>query len=470
MRFSPFLEVKVKHATIVTVTLCSLLRFAATCIWAQGIPPYPKAVTGKAVLHETSMLPPPVNAPFTDPDFGETIVRITGPSTNGFDPQRTFFRTEASGEENEWNVDSTKFYVFATGGHNLAFGFDPSIMAVRSLPGALPGYGLEIPFGPGPTFSFADPDLIYGTPVQHGLIISSFRFSTRQIVPIIDTTTCGTVPAIGAGSGSLVSNDGDLSLSADDSRMSISEVGTQYGATMVIIVYDRKRGCRWYNTQTGQIGGRWGARGTAMGPTMPYYVQRAKLSLSGNYMKIQATSGNYFWDISTLNVSYCRKASGWHCSGYDAIGYNNMVNAAGAVDEMNIIKHPLRNPADIEPLVWPLTPPYHWDQEHHFSWNNVDAADSRPVCLSNYNYEGDPTINNAYDNEIVCVETDLVRSTVWRFAHHRAIWLSPWFNSQPLGTVSKDGRFFLFTSSWDLQVGWLINGAPRSDVWIVHLE
>jgi hypothetical protein len=92
------------------------------------------------------------------------------------------------------------------------------------------------------------------------------------------------------------------------------------------------------------------------------------------------------------------------------------------------------------------------------------------VCASLYNYDGDTTISRAWDDEIVCIETDGFRSTVWRFAHHRAYMRDKFFNTQPLGNVSKDGRFFLFTSSWDGELGLGPDGTPRSDMWIVKLN
>src|SRR2546428_6249961 len=30
----------------------------------------------------------------------------------------------------------------------------------------------------------------------------------------------------------------------------------------VVYIFDRGRGCRWYNTETGEIGGQWGPKGT----------------------------------------------------------------------------------------------------------------------------------------------------------------------------------------------------------------
>jgi hypothetical protein len=75
-----------------------------------------------------------------------------------------------------------------------------------------------------------------------------------------------------------------------------------------------------------------------------------------------------------------------------------------------------------------------------------------------------------YESEIFCVETDGLASTIWRFAHTRAHWYPGFFNTQPLGSLSRDGHFFLFTSSWDEQLGTESSGTPRSDAWIVRLQ
>jgi len=137
---------------------------------------------------------------------------------------------------------------------------------------------------------------------------------------------------------------------------------------------------------------------------------------------------------------------------------------------MNIIKRPAGDLAAISPLVWPLLSPASWEMEKHFAWANGYLNDNNPVCASVYSYDGDTTITRPWDNEIVCIETDGLASTVWRFAHHRAYWVYRYFNTQPLGNVSKDGRFFLFTSTWDGQLGVEANGTPRSDAWIVKLK
>ena len=451
------------------IVLTILFSFCSALAESQGFHDYSNAITDRLVRFETPMPVPAANTRFNDPDFGSLMVRATDTTTN-FKLPGTSLRTEASGAENAWSSDSNKFYVVGKGGQTLVLGFDPATMAIRSLPTAELGKPQLIPLRPGATFSFLDPDLIYGTTSQRSLVISSYRFSTGSLATIIDTTTCGLKPTPSLTPGSWSRSDDDLTISADDTRVAISELGPQFGQTTFVVVYDKVLGCRWFNTQTGEIGGRWGALGKAIGPASGFYVRHSYLSKSGRYVRINVSRfGFYVWDVATLNVRACTYGSSLECFGYSALGYNGLVNDSGYVDGMNIVKRPLGNLAQFKSLVSPLIPPYHWGQAHHFTWSNVNANDSTPVCVSSYSYDGDP-IENAYDGEIFCVETDGVASTVWRFAHNRAIYISPYFNTQPLGNVSTDGRFFLFTSTWDGQLGLESNGTPRSDVWIVKLE
>ncbi|HEX6505295.1 MAG TPA: hypothetical protein VF011_18780 [Terriglobales bacterium] len=126
--------------------------------------------------------------------------------------------------------------------------------------------------------------------------------------------------------------------------------------------------------------------------------------------------------------------------------------------------------AAMTPLVWPLEVPHSFEQETHFVWANGFLNNNNPVCASLHNYDGDTAIKRPWDDEVVCIETDGIASTVWRFAHHRAYVIGKYFNTQPLGNISQDGRFFLFTSTWDGQLGSESNGTPRSDMWIVKLD
>ena len=433
---------------------------------AQGIQPYPNAITDRLIHSETPMAPPAKYVVFTDPDFGSSMVRATDATTN-FKLPGTFLRSEASGQANEWSAGAGKFYVLGKGGQDFVFAFDPATMAISSLPNAGAGTGLLIPLRPGPSFSFVDPDLIYGTSEPDTLTITSYRFSTGVSTPIIDTRTCGLQPPL--GSGPKVVSDDDVSLSLDDNRVSISEGGPESGKHMFVVAYDKTLGCRWYNTQTGQIGGQWGATGSAT-VTTPYLIRHAYLSRSGNSVVILVNGfGWYFWDLSTLSVSACQLHTDPNdeCGGYGVVGYDSFVNGPAITGDMQVAKRPLDNITQISQLALPVL--FDWGQPQHFTWSNVNADDSAPVCGSTYSYDGDP-IDQPFAAEIFCVETDGLAPTVWRFAHNRATYIEPFFQTQPLGDVSLDGRFFLFTSDWDAQLGTGTDGTPRSDVFIVKLD
>ncbi|MGA8815062.1 MAG: hypothetical protein WB523_21120, partial [Candidatus Sulfotelmatobacter sp.] len=81
-----------------------------------------------------------------------------------------------------------------------------------------------------------------------------------------------------------------------------------------------------------------------------------------------------------------------------------------------------------------------------------------------------PLVTGPWQNEIDCAETDGKASKVWRFAHTYSTARNG-FWSTPRGNVSQDGRFFMFTSDWEDQLGKKPNGNQyRTDVFIVELK
>ena len=195
-----------------------------------------------------------------------------------------------------------------------------------------------------------------------------------------------------------------------------------------------------------------------------------KIELLGKYVLISTDGlGWHVWDLATLNVSTCPVGSrSDECEGYSAVGYNTLVNGPAITGDMQTAKRRLSNISQIGQLFWPGL--FQWGQVQHFTWSNVDVHDLAPVCGSTYGYDGYMWIDQPFVGEIFCIETDGLASTVWRFAHNRATYIPPVFNTQPLGSVSRDGRFFLFTSNWDAQLGTGVDGNPLSDVFIVKLD
>jgi len=123
---------------------------ASACLFAQGVQPYPEAITNRDFYPKTPMTPPAANTVFQDPDLGGTMVRITDENTNPKLPGDFFLNPDS--DVNEWSMDDGKFYVVAGGDSlNLAFAFDPTTMTVSPLPGAGAGGALAVPLREGPT-------------------------------------------------------------------------------------------------------------------------------------------------------------------------------------------------------------------------------------------------------------------------------------------------------------------------------
>ncbi len=454
-----------KRLVFTWLCCCVLANMPVSAI-AQSIQPYPNAITDRLFHAKAPMLPPPVNKVFADPDFGSLMVRVTDQNTDPKPPSGYFY--DSSGATNEWSADGRKFFVIGQNSHDLAFAFDPSKMAISSLPPAPAGQGLPIPLRPYATFSFLDSDLMFGTTFAAPLTISQYRFSTNTVTPILDVTTCATQPPLQKGSN--FSSDG-MSISADDSRFVVSAGGKQFGKNFVVVVYDTKLGCRWYNTQTGQIGGPWGQTGSVSIPDR-YPIRHTGLSGSGRYVRIGVDGpiGFYVWDTATLTVTPCLSGGRKNgCTEYGDMGENSWVSEAGVGDEMNTLKWPLGNLAGVTRITG-LPLPHYWGNIRHFTWKPGHLDDNAPVCGNTYSYDGDIKVTQPYDGEIFCIETDGLASTIWRFGHNRAVWNPAYFYTDPFGSISLDGNFLLFSSTWDGQVGTTPTGAPRSDIWIVRLR
>src|SRR2546428_4126473 len=100
--------------------------------------------------------------------------------------------------------------------------------------------------------------------------------------------------------------------------------------------------------------------------------------------------------------------------------------------------------------------------DSHASWNNALSTTLVPICLSTYRVDGAPApAGSFWENEILCLRTDGVQFTTWRFAHHYSTFQYPTipgacppgvncdtFYDSPRGNVSQDGRFYMFASNW----------------------
>jgi len=354
-------------------------------------------------------------------------------------------------------VNSRRFYIEGEGGHFFIFDFDPGKFVANYA-------GLDLTNAPvsmqsEAEFSFSNPDLIYGWQTLSPKFIA-YDFSTGKSVVVHDPAKCVDIKPRWRGL--------DISVSADDQRL-MGVLGPQQDNDPFVYVFDRKRGCRWYNTSTGEVGGEWGPKGS-VSLAAHFLVHNARISKSGQYVAISGSgSARVIWRVDTLEAALCTHDRPDYCGGHIAMGYSHLVNPLGLSDSMNLGIRPLDNLASVSPLIRDLPQPLEWGLDKHLSWNNVDASDSAPVCLSTYRDNRGLQVDRVWDNEILCVAVGDEKHEVWRFAHTFST-VKHGFWSTPRGNVSQDGRFFMFTSDWGDTLGSGRNGGYRTDAFILELQ
>jgi hypothetical protein len=366
--------------------------------------------------------------------------------------------TPSSSEQNSWNKTSTMFYVTTLGGSFLLYDFDPVSMTAR--PAKSPNQDL----GAEPQFSFRQPHILYGMN-RRERVFKQFDTSTGRVDDVHDPSKC-----IQLSSGDTASL---ISVSAADNRF-MTMLGPQQDKNYIVYVYDRTLGCRWYNTQTGEIGGKWGAKGT-VSLTDRFLLHNARMAKSGKFVYLTRGGGGsswLIWEVDGTKVSVCPRS----CTGHHVMGYSHIIGPSGNAHPLDLWARPLNHLDVFTALVSELEPAKNFWYDSHFSWNNADENDSAPVCFSTYRPTNPDTpgvpllVTGPWQNEIDCAETDGKASRVWRFAHTYSTARNG-FWSTPRGNVSQDGRFFMFTSDWEDQLGKTPKGdAYRSDVFIVQLR
>jgi hypothetical protein len=395
---------------------------------------------------------------FTDPTFGSRMLRVTDPNVR---PDRANFSygTPPGAESNPFNLNSTKFYVVDQGGNVIPYNFDPVNMTISRMGNTSNASGgLILPLRASPSFSYTDQDLIFGF-AQGTNIFSEYRFSTGVTTQLHDPLTC--LPSITRFAH-------DISITADGQRLAGYLDGTSLNNQLIAYVFDRTLGCRWLNTQTGQVGGQWGPTGTINIPDR-FKMHNARISRDGQFFRL-VTAGcfttcsatDYVWDINTLTVTPC-PVNAMRCPGHKVMGFTKMINQSAVGDGYQWSIRPLNNLNNRTELIAPVLTPTFFAIDDHPSWNNVQPNDSQPVCLANYFTSAGTLITRAWDREIICVRTDGVQTQVWRFAHHRSN--ASVFQTFPKGNVSPDGRFYMFNSDWAATLG-----PGRWDTFIVELK
>ena len=420
------------------------------------------------------------NTVITDPNFGNRIVRITDANTN---PEtafknRTYVTTSSgSADENIWNMDSTLLIVQDSGTNAFPYSFNPSTMqAARMYVPSFPATnGLKL--SDTGVWSRISPNVLY---TYGGTAISKYDFSDRtnppSPQPVYDFTSSRN--CLPAGFPVIWKTQGGVS--GDDTvfGMGYSNTGGQ-GTGVNVVVYKVGSGCSTLNTRTGLVGGDWGTKGTInIGDR--FTIHNVKLSKDGNWMIIVSSIcysstcmvSPYFWQIGTTNVTSC--GNGGHCTGHWTEGYTHWVNNNNSpMSNQWIRSFPEATlTSDLTSTFPPgITAPF----DQHQSWNNADPADTLPFFSTTWSPIS--PFPAPWYNEIIAVAADGSGKT-WRFAHSFISTRSQRFSTQyGIGSVSQDGKFFVFSSDWMGKLGsesgattCTLGSDCRGDVFVVELK
>jgi len=414
-----------------------------------------------------------------DPDFHNRIVRITDANTDTFPVfKNRSYESAASGsaDENLWNLDSTLLIVQDTGAGGYPFTFNPTTMqAARMYVSSLPQTGgLRLPGG---VWSRVNPNVLY---TDKGTAINKYDFTDRQTPPspqpVYDFTSSPN--CLPPGFSVTWSTRGGVN--SDDTVFGMGYSNTGYQNTgAYAVAYKVGSGCTVLNTTTGRVWGDWGARGT-ISRSERWTVHNTKISRDGNWLIIAVGTcmtaprcyGPFFWQIGTTNVISC--GDGRFCGGHWTEGYSHWVNNYNTPMFNQVIRL-FGDKDSVNSLTNRFSFPFNKFFDQHQSWNNVDPNDSVPFTSSTWV----PTdwFTAPWFNEIIAIAAD-GSGTTWRFAHSYITTRSRNFTTMyGIGSVSQDGRFFMFSSDWMGTLGsesgaktCTIGTDCRGDVFVVELR
>lgn len=358
---------------------------------------------------------PPAGGTFTDPVFRTTILRVTDASYGS--GNNTYYSYWPS-----LNKDNSRLYIFS-GDRESVFTFDPVNFRVSNR---RPLFMATLPTGGYPgaedaIWSGTDPDVML---CHEGMRLWAYNVATNTYRLIRDFT-----PQLGSG------NLWQMSRSLDDNVFAFTRKDSNYNVTGYVA----------WNRTTDQI---YSAADTGL--------DEVQVDKSGQYVVIKTSrtaSGGAF-EVQILNLS--TRTIERLVDGQPDYAPGHSDNGAGFVigaDRWNnrYLFRRLNAPHIFIPVVEFGND---WSQAGHASM--LQDSDSW-VLLSQYVANELPNYG-VFKNEIFLVATDGSKR-VQRLAHHHSIIRDYW--DTPRATISRDGRFVVFTSNW--------GGSPQRDVFIIRV-
>jgi hypothetical protein len=441
--------------------------------------PYPNVITCPSPSGcSDGGAPIGANYAFTPSDFPTTqIVRLTDSQTptTPFGATGGWFQNcGGTGQANPMDTSDTRFYLCQAGNAVHIFSWNAATLTSNRIY-AMPGCGVGSG-GSNLFFSFTRPYIAYSVAFtnnagnidpafcQYDFTSSSTQptVANGKVTVLVDLATC--VPALSNIGGVYVD---DISVSGDDQTFAavVSNVSGQDTAPYAI-VWDRTKGCRVWNTNTGAISGSYGSAPTGTVSILDrFFIHGGRIGKGNTYFKISSascisscgSSGLYLWNIASVDVQTVAKGDFAH----EATGYNTEVTSFGhtvngTYHQQTFASYEMSNTSSFTVInsAWP--PSHAWDQ--HMSWTTDNPSDTAPFCTSTIINGSKPgpgffTPTYAWDNEILCVAMD-GSGTVWRMAHTYSSDWNQYFNPEfSIGALSQDGKYYFWSTDWDGMLG-----------------
>lgn len=411
---------------------------------------------------KASPFPPPAlgsaNSIFTDPTFGSRILRVTDANTASGDS----LIPEDAGYFRTWNANSTAFKLVNARGQSFWVAFDPNNFGVGG--GSHPNLH-PLSFNTVWEWSAVNPDIIY---FLNGNQLGRYSTST-------DTATNLGGPPDGSPVGYHVAVVGEDNWVCSAAGYGAQDTYTQLfclnpndpSQSKSIDILNRtingvsQTDPNWPTSASGQTIGIHSIYGSAGGTWLGVVFHQPSWGGDGTAVLNLTTNT---WSLATADR---------YAAGHTALGSGKFVNGSGSINGMDsrgaIVRDP-NNLTDASQYMFVMQPAMTvgWYDAEHSSWFNASTNANAPILFSRYNITTPPDPLPWY-GEIVMAATD-GSNTVWRFAHNHNG--SGSFYGEAFAQVSNDGRWALFSSYWDGQLG-PSNGdfgiGTRIDTFIVQL-
>jgi len=411
---------------------------------------------------KASPFPPPALGPansiFTDPTFGSRILRVTDANTASGDS----LIPEDAGYFRTWNANSTAFKLVNARGQSFWVAFDPNNFGVGG--GSHPNLH-PVSFNNLWEWSAVDPDSIY---FLNGNQLGRYHTST-------DAATNLGGPPDGSPVGYHVAVVGQDNWVCSTAGYGAQDTYTQLfclnpndpsQSKSIDILNHTINGAsqtdpNWPTSASGQTIGIHSIYGSAGGTWLGVVFHQPSWGGEGTAVLNLTTNT---WSLATADH---------YATGHTALGNGKFVNGSGSINGMDSRGAIVRNPnnlTDASQYMFVMQPAVTvgWYDAEHSSWFNASTNANAPILFSRYNIATPPDPLLWY-GEIVIAATD-GSNTVWRFAHNHNG--SGSFYGQAFAQISSDGRWALFSSYWDGQLG-PSNGdfgiGTRIDTFIVQL-